>query len=70
LREAALMEARARGLKPQDYWEELMELIALKKRLEEAEVARFIEVGQLVVLVGDMSKALVDLGMPPILGIP
>jgi hypothetical protein len=39
------MEARARGLKPQDYWEELMELIVLKKRLEEAEVARFIEVG-------------------------
>jgi hypothetical protein len=28
------------------------------------------EAGQLAVLVGDISKVLVDLGMPPILGIP
>jgi hypothetical protein len=33
-------------------------------------VAYVTEVGQLAVLVGDISKALVDLGMPPIPGIP
>jgi hypothetical protein len=33
-------------------------------------VACITEAGQLAVLVGDNSKALVDLGMPPIPGIP
>jgi hypothetical protein len=33
-------------------------------------VERLTEVGRLAVLMRDVSKALVDLGMPPILGIP
>jgi hypothetical protein len=33
-------------------------------------VAHVTEVGQLMVLVGDISNALVDLGSPPILRIP
>jgi hypothetical protein len=33
-------------------------------------VAHVTEVGQFMVLVGDISKALVDLGSPPILRIP
>jgi hypothetical protein len=41
------------------------ELVELWKRLEEAEVTRVVEAGQLVVLVEDISKALVDLGLPP-----
>jgi hypothetical protein len=67
LREA---ETHARGLDPWDNQEELMELVGLRKRLEEAEVACTAVVGQLAVLVGDISKALVDLGMPAIPRIP
>jgi hypothetical protein len=36
----------------------------------EAEVAHVTKARQLAVLVRDISKVLVDLGMPPILGIP
>jgi hypothetical protein len=45
-------------------------LIGLLKRLEEAEVACATEAGQMAVSVGDISKVLVDLGMPPISRIP
>jgi hypothetical protein len=47
-----------------------MELIGFQRRLEEAEVAHIAKARQLAVLVRDISKVLVDLGMPPILGIP
>jgi hypothetical protein len=36
----------------------------------DAEVDHVAEAGQLAILVRDVSKVLVDLGMPPILGIP
>jgi hypothetical protein len=36
----------------------------------DAEVDHVVEAGQLAILVRDVSKVLVDLGMPPILGIP
>jgi hypothetical protein len=45
-------------------------IIELQKRLDEAEVGHIAEAGELVVLVGDVSKVLMDLGMPPILRIP
>jgi hypothetical protein len=68
--EAALVEEQSRGLNPWDNREELTELVELRRRLEEAEVERITEAGQLAILVGDISKVLVDLGMPPISGIP
>jgi hypothetical protein len=48
----------------------MTELIKLRKRLDEAEVARIAKAIELAVLVGDISRVLVDLGMPPILRIP
>jgi hypothetical protein len=64
------MEAQAQGLNPWDNEEELTELIELYKRLDEVEVVRIAEVGQLAFLVGDISKALEDLHMLPIPRIP
>jgi hypothetical protein len=66
LREVALMEAQARGLKPWDNCEELMDHVELRRHLEEVVVAHITEAGQLTILVRDISKVLVDLGMPPI----
>jgi hypothetical protein len=43
-----------------------MELVELQWHLEEADVEHVAEVGRLAILVGDISKVLVDLGMPPI----
>jgi hypothetical protein len=65
LREAVLMEAQVQGLNPRDNREELMELIELRRH----KVERVTEVGQLVVLVRDISKDLMDLGKPPNPGI-
>jgi hypothetical protein len=48
----------------------MTELIKLQKSLDEAEVARIAEARELAILVGDISRVLVDLGMPPILRIP
>jgi hypothetical protein len=47
-----------------------MKLVRLWMLLEEPEVVRIAEVVQLAVLVLDISRTLVDLGIPPILGIP
>jgi hypothetical protein len=47
-----------------------MEFVELWRRLKEAKVERVTEAGRLVILVRDISKVLVDLGMPPILGVP
>jgi hypothetical protein len=47
-----------------------VELVKLQRCLEEAEVERVIEVGRLAILVADISKGLVDLGMCRIQGIP
>jgi hypothetical protein len=65
-----LVEARSRGLNPQDNREELVEVVELWRLLHDAEVDRVIEVRRLAILVRDVSKVQMDLGMPPILGIP
>jgi hypothetical protein len=70
LHEVALVEAQSWGLNPQDNCEELMEIVELRRPLKEAEVECVIEAGRLVILVRDVSKVLVDLGMPHISGIP
>jgi hypothetical protein len=58
-------------------WEEkagisdkLMEFVELQRLLQDAKADCIIEVMWLVTLVRDVSKVLVDLGMPPILEIP
>jgi hypothetical protein len=47
-----------------------MEIVELWQCLKEDEVEHFTEAEWLAVLLGDISKVLVDLGMPPFLGIP
>jgi hypothetical protein len=68
--EAALVEVHSRGLDPRDYHEELMEVVELQKLLKDAEVGCVAEVGRLAILARDVSKVLVDLGMPPVPGVP
>jgi hypothetical protein len=46
-----------------------MEIVGLRRCLKEDKVERVTEVGRLVILVRDVSKALVDHGMPPVSGI-
>jgi hypothetical protein len=70
LRVATLEEAQAQGLNPWDNHDEPMELIELRRLLQNAEADRVVEAGWLLTLVGHVSKVLEDLGMPPILGIP
>jgi hypothetical protein len=47
-----------------------MEVIELRRLLQDAMANRVIEAGRLATLVRDMSKVLADLGMPPIPEIP
>jgi hypothetical protein len=70
LRAAALVEAQAQGLNPQDNRDEMTEFVALHQLLWDAEMDRVIEVGRLVTLVRDVSKVLEDLGMSLIPWIP
>jgi hypothetical protein len=70
LHEVALKEAQTWGLKLWDDHEELMEFIELQRLLRDAEVDRVAEARRLAVLVRDVSKVLVDLGMPPSQGSP
>jgi hypothetical protein len=70
LPEVALVEVSSWAPNPQDNHEELMEFIELQKLLKDAEIERVIEVGRLAILVRDVCKVLVDLGMPPIPEIP
>jgi hypothetical protein len=70
LREEALSEARTRGLDPVERQEELVELVELRQRLEETRLARGAEAARLARIVGDMSGALVNLGMAPVPEIP
>jgi hypothetical protein len=56
-----LVEAQSRDHNPQYNSAELMELIELRRRIEEVEVE---------ILMGDISKVLMDLIIPPIPGIP
>jgi hypothetical protein len=64
------VEAQSRGLNPWNNRKELTELVELRRHLMEAEVERVAEAGQLAVLVRDVSKVMVDPGIPPIPGIP
>jgi hypothetical protein len=68
--EAALAEPQSRGLNPRDNCKELMEFIEQQRLLQDAEVDCVAEDGWLAILMRDVSKVLVDLGMPPISGIP
>jgi hypothetical protein len=47
-----------------------MEIVGLRRCLKEAEVERVTKAGRLVILVRDVSKVLVNHGMPPVSGIP
>jgi hypothetical protein len=70
LREAALAEVQTWGLNPHDDQEELMEFIELQRLLHDTEADCVTETGWLAILVRDVSKVLLDRGMPPISGIP
>jgi hypothetical protein len=67
---AMLAEAQTRGLNPWVNHNELMEYVELWRLLKDAEADHVIEAGPLVTLVSDVSKVLVDLGLPPISEIP
>jgi hypothetical protein len=47
-----------------------MEFVEVGRLLQDANVDRITEAGRLAILARDVFKLLVDLGMPPILGIP
>jgi hypothetical protein len=47
-----------------------MEFVETWRLLQDAEADRVVEAGRLSTLVRDVSKVLMDLGMPPIPGIP
>ncbi len=47
--------------------EKMMEFVKLRRLLTDIEVRRITKAGRLVMLVGDVSKVLVDLGMLPVL---
>jgi hypothetical protein len=47
-----------------------MEFVKLQRRQEEVKVECIAEARRLAALMRDVSEALVDLGLPPILGIP
>jgi hypothetical protein len=51
---------------PRDNREELMEAVELRRLLQDTEVHHVAKAGRLAILVMDVSKVLVDLGMPPI----
>jgi hypothetical protein len=70
MREAVLTEAQTQGINPWDNHEELIEFIELWRLLHDAMVDCVAKDGRLMMLVRDVSKVLVDLRMPLILGIP
>jgi hypothetical protein len=70
LYEEALVEAQSQGPNPWDNRDELMEFIELQKLLKDAEVGCITKAKWLEILARDVSKVLVDLGVPPIPRIP
>jgi hypothetical protein len=70
LREVALVEAQSRGLNPRDNHEELIEFVELRMLLKDIKVEHVAEAERLAILARDVSKVLVALGKPPVLGIP
>jgi hypothetical protein len=68
--EAVLAEPQSRGLNPRDNCEELMEFIEQQRLLQDTEVDCVAEDGWLAILMRDVSKVLVDLGMPTSRGSP
>jgi hypothetical protein len=53
------------GVSPRDNHDELMEFIELRRLLHDAEVDHVVEASWLASLVRDVSKVLMDIGMPP-----
>jgi hypothetical protein len=68
--EAVMAEAQSQGLNPQENHEELMDHVELQRCHEEARLEHITEAVQLAILVGDISKVLLDLGIPTIPRIP
>jgi hypothetical protein len=65
-----LADAHTCGFNPRDNRDELMEFTELQRLRQDIEADSVIEAGRLVTLVRDVSKVLVNLGMPPIPEIP
>jgi hypothetical protein len=68
--EAVLTEPQVWGLNPRENQEELTGFVELRRCLDRVKVAHIAEARQLAVMVGDISKVLADLGMPPFPRIP
>jgi hypothetical protein len=63
-------EVQTQGLDPRVNYDELMEFVELRRLLQDTEVDCVFEVEWPATLVRDVSKVLVDLGLPPITKIP
>jgi hypothetical protein len=63
-------EAQTRGLDPRVNCDELMEFVEPRRLLQDTEVDYVFEVEWRATLVRDVSKVLVDLGLPPITEVP
>jgi hypothetical protein len=64
------VDVRSWGLNPQDNHKEWMEFVELRRLLQDADVDHVTKAGRLAILVRDVSKVLVDLGVPTIPKIP
>jgi hypothetical protein len=65
-----LADAHTCGFNPRDNRDELVEFTELQRLRQDVEADSVIEAGRLATLVRDVSKVLVNLGMPPIPEIP
>jgi hypothetical protein len=70
MREAKLAEEQACGLHPCDRWDLPVELEELHEHMTEVEEEHVAKTERLAALVVEASKALVYLGLPPILEVP
>jgi hypothetical protein len=70
VREAVLTEAQARGLYPPSRWDLLEESKELRECMAGVEDEHITEAEELAVLGTETSKALLDLNLPPIQGVP
>jgi hypothetical protein len=61
-----LAEARVPGINPRDNCDEMMEFIELRRLLQDVEMDRITEAGQLATLVREVSQVLENLGIRPI----
>jgi hypothetical protein len=70
VRQATLTQAQVRGLYPQDGWDLLVKLLEPHEHMVGVEEGRVAKAEKRAVLVMKTSKALEDLGLPPIQGLP